>query len=250
MQDNQIQVISLNDLNASKVKQIIERSFDGELKLMDDETVCLFDISAYQVDRWRSLIIQSNGKIYYSLKTTKEILHTFSTFLNSFHEVTCKIAELLDYTQKIPYVVGERCIIPLDGYSKKPVTWVVSTKFRAESYNSSTKVLSLYTSEQHVLNLSIKNKRSFDEQNHRAYTIHQHKMAVIVDMLKPYANTYRKRHVVQSNIVAERANAVPYLYQKLNYYDIVLGIIHDSITRYRKKLINEGYLLDDDDFEY
>ena len=74
MQDIEIQVLPLNDLTHSEVECLLDRSLDGEHKFMDDYTFCLFDISEYEIEDFRSILIQKNGVMYYSQRTTNQLL--------------------------------------------------------------------------------------------------------------------------------------------------------------------------------
>lgn len=249
MHDGQIQVIALNDLNRSKVKEIVERSFDGEFKAMDDDTVCLFDISAYAVDGLSSLIIQNNGKIYYSKLTTQRILDDFGNSLYYIHSYTCTVAGSLGFYQKIPYIIGERCIIPLDGYSKRPATWIVATNIVRQVYDSRHKVLNLVSMENCVLKIAV-SETVFNGQNDRAIEILTYQLTLHQGSIKPYKYTYRKNHMDDMNIVAEKMKETPYGPPKKNFYEVGYNILESRKRKFVQDMINEGFLLDDEGIDY
>lgn len=239
MRDVGVQVLSLNDLTRSKVEVLLEESFDGEHKFMDDYTFCLFDISDYRVADLRSIVIQKNGVMYFSKRTTKHLLDEYSLSFNHLHERTCLAASVLGFHQKIPYVIGERCVIPLDGYTKKPTTWVVANHAVRKSYDRLDNILHLTSRRNVVLSLST-TKNVFDDQILRAVQILKFKLALHHGQMKEYQYTYRNPHYRPMSILSMPFEQISFETPDLTYFEAEMKV-REYLERKRvKKALGEG----------
>lgn len=249
MYGHHIQVLSLNDLNRSKVIKIIERSFDGEFKVMDDDTMCLFDISRYLIDDLCSLIIQDNGLIYYSKLTTKVILEEFSKSFQHFHYHTYMLASKHEYHQKIPYIIGDRCIIPLDGYTKKTVTWIVASKIAWKKDRIETNSVELVSQKNVVLKIGV-HPSVFEKQLNRT----THLLKEILQLFNIYMMAFRhKFREIESNkttIISEKLKENSYQNSTTTMPVFMKDIDDYKTNQIIQRLKNDGYILEDEDIDY
>lgn len=238
MQDIEIQVLPLNDLSHSEVERLLDRSLDGEHKFMDDYTFCLFDISEYEFGDLRSILIQKNGVMYYSHRTTNQLLEDYAYSLNYIHERTCLIAAVLGFHQKIPYVIGERCIIPLDGYTKKPTTWIVANHAVRMSYDRIENVLHLTSRRNVVLAFSIA-KTVFEDQLLRAVQILKHKLALHHGQMKEYQYAYRSPHFRLHSILSAPFEQTSFETLELTYFEVEMQVREHLEKKRVKRALGE-----------
>lgn len=238
MQDIEIQMLSLDDLSRSKVEILLGESLDGEHKFMDDYTFCLFDISEYGIEDLRSILIQRNGVLYHSQRTTNQLLEDYSNSLNHVHEQTCLAATVLGYHQKIPYVIGERCIIPLDGYTKKPTTWIAANHVVRTSHNRLENVLHLTSRMNVVLSITM-TKTVFDDQILRAVHILKFKLALHRGQMKEYQYAYRSPHFRPMSILSDPFDQVSFESPKLTYYEAEMKVREHLEKKRVKKALGE-----------
>lgn len=234
MRGIEIQVLPLNDLSRSKVECLLERSLNGEHKVMDDFTFCLFDISEYEIEEWRSILIQKNGDMYRSFRTTNQLLEDYADEFYHIHERTCLVASVLGYHQKVPYVIGERCIIPLDGYSKKPVTWIVANHAVRVTYNRLNNVLHLTSRRNMVLEFSIA-RTVFEEQISRSVDIMKYKLALHKGQVKEYQCFYREPRIRVHSILSVPFEQSSFKTPDLTYFDVEMKV-RDYLEKKRVKL--------------
>lgn len=248
MQDIEIQMLSLNDLSRSKVEILLDRSLDGEHKFMDDYTLCLFDISEYEIDNLRTILIQENGMQYYSHRTTNQLLEDYSNSWNHVHERTRLAAEVLGYHQKIPYVIGERCIIPLEGYTKKPTTWIVANHVVRMTHDGLENILHLTSRKSVVLSISMA-KTIFDVQISRAVHILKFKLALHHGQMKEYQYAYRSPHFRPMSILSVPFEQSSYAFPQLTYYEAEMKIREHLEKKRVKKALGEDSPYYDDYLE-
>ena len=248
MQDIEIQMLSLNDLSRLKVEILLDESLDGAHKFMDDYTLCLFDISEYKIDDLRTILIQENGVMYYSHRTTNLLLEDYSDSWNHVHERTRLAAAVLGYHQKIPYVIGERCIIPLDGYTKKPTTWIVANHVVRMSHCGLDNILHLTSRKSIVLSISMA-RTGFEDQILRAVHILKFKLALHYGQMKEYKYAYRSPHFRPMSILTAPFEQSSYESPQMTYHEAEMKV-RDYLEKKRvKKALGEDNPYYDDYLE-
>jgi hypothetical protein len=209
MTGNESRVINLFNLGPEEVKELLKNSMDGKHKGMDDETLCLFDLSQYRLLPYQALIIQKDGQMYKSESPTNQLLEEFSLVFNNFHESTRLAAAILKYKKKIPYVIGERAIMPLGGYTKNPTTWIVLNHIRRVDYDTTLGTAHLVNHHNLVLSIAM-TRDMFENQLLRTASIFQCKLTLHIGRMKEYRHGYQTSTFSSPNILSER-------FERLNY---------------------------------
>lgn len=244
-QGPQSHVTDLSSLNLSAVQKLLEKSLDGNYVEVTDDTFYLLDVSTFQGVGYQSILIQRCGMMYKSLETTNKLLENFSKKQFSAHEVTNFVAETLNYKQKIPYLIGDRAVIPDIGYTKKPASWLVLNQVQHSSFNFEKKLV--YLSSQTGFNLVIyMSKDQFEKQVERAAHIYKIKLILHKQMIKSYRYCYQMPLLKGANIFDEAVERVSYAYPCYTHNEIIQDMKERVVTKKLKEVLGEGNPFYDD----
>lgn len=239
MMFKEIQELDLCALNKAKVEELLEQVPSGDYKVMDELTFCLFDLTPYEIPKFRTLLIQRNGMVYKSRTPTNQLLEKFALSFNHEHQQTCLVAETLGFHKKVPYVIGERGIIPLDGYSKQPVTWVVANNAAHVSYDTKQNTVSLITGDRFALTLEV-SKAIFDEQLKRTAQILRVKCKMHEARMKEYNYCFQIPIINPRNILFAQCEKLRYEEPDYTYFEVDQKVRQHMLTKDLKKVLGEG----------
>lgn len=239
MSERNAQTINLHNLSSLAVEHLLAESLDGTHKVMDEDTLCLYDISQFEMAEYQSLIIQKTGQMYKSGVTTNGLLEDYAATLNSYHASTRLVADVLQYKHKIPYVIGERGVVPLDGYSKRPTTWIVLNHVLRVAYDNQLSLVHLVNHNDLVLSVSM-TRGIFEKQLLRAASIFQFKLTLHIGRMKEYRNCYRMPSFSPPNIFMERFERLNYEEPPCTYFEAeqMVRLYHEK--KRVKEILGEG----------
>lgn len=239
MQSKEIHVLDLCNLNKSKVLNLLERSLDGTHKLMDSFTFCILDIREYDFESLNAIIIQWDGVMYKSPHTSTQLIEIFSESLNNSHEATCLAVSVLGYKQKIPYVLGERGIMPLEGYTKKTTTWITLNLASRSSFDCENDRVHLKSIKGIVLTIAM-SKAMFEKQLVRTAEILQFKLVLHLGSMKEYMYCYRMPDFMPANILSHEVEKLDFTQPTYTYFEVEQKVrLHNEKKRV-KKALGEG----------
>lgn len=232
-------VIDLSNINLQVVQNLIERSLEGKYMSMDENTLYLLDVSDFYEVEYRSIIIQCCGTMYASFQTTNQLVKKFSNDLFSAHEATSLVAESLGYKQKVPYVIGDRAIVPETGYTKKPASWLVLNHVQRASFNVEEKLVHLRSHKGLGLDIYM-SKKQFDDAVCRAAHIYKIKSILHKQAMLSYDHYYQKPTFKPRSIFNDELMRLSYEYPDYTYNEALQQILQTVITKHLKDVLGEG----------
>lgn len=235
----QSHVIDLSNLNLPVVLNLIERSLEGRYMSMDENTLYLLDVSEFSKAEYRSILIQRCGMMYKSLATTNKLLNDFSEELYSAHDVTNLVAESLGYKQKVPYVVGDRAIVPETGYTKKPASWLVLNHVQRASFNVEEKLVHLTCHTGFSLDIYM-SKKQFEDAVCRAAHIYKIKSVLHNQIMLSYNYYYQRPSFKPKNIFDDKLMRLSYEYPDYTYNEVLQQILQTVVTKHLKEILGDG----------
>lgn len=105
------------------ITDLINLAIEQEVLYVNELTSYVADISDKH-HRYNSLLFQSDGIIFKSAETTKEIMNRFFEFCNTDYKILQKMGKTIGITRKCPYVKGVISFAPDRGVSKRNANWI------------------------------------------------------------------------------------------------------------------------------
>lgn len=231
--------IDLSNLNLEIVDKLLAESLDGKYQEMNDQTLYLLDITPFKVSPYKTIIIQNCGRLFKSAISSKTLLKDYANYFEANHQETIKVANHLGFYQKIPVIIGNKAIMPSDGYSKKNVSWLVLNQVRHTKYCSSENTIHFYG--HHSVGLAISMaKNAFEEQLSRAAQLVQTKITLHSSVMRQYNLVVHRVSLFQRNILADRIDKQSFTQPTFTAEEINSEVLKDNMLDIARDCFEEG----------
>lgn len=92
--------------------------------LLDDDSFYVCDLSKFTSTAYNTLVFQINGTILKSEETTTQIITRYMKYIGIDYKATMQLGKSVGIFSQCPFVYGTLCFTPLNGASKKSVSWI------------------------------------------------------------------------------------------------------------------------------
>ena len=92
--------------------------------LLDDDSFYVCDLSKDTRTSYNTLVFQINGTVLKSKENTNHIITRYMKYIGVNYKATKQLGKSVGIFSQCPFVCGTLCFTPLNGASKKAVSWI------------------------------------------------------------------------------------------------------------------------------
>lgn len=116
-----LRVLSINE---DSVLDFLDVALEQTYLLLDDDSFYVCDLSKDASTPYNTLVFQINGSVLKSKETTTHIITRYMNYIGVDYKATMQMGKSLGIFSQCPFVCGTLCFTPLNGASRKPVSWL------------------------------------------------------------------------------------------------------------------------------
>ncbi|SFC10491.1 ComK protein [Alkalibacterium subtropicum] len=111
-------------ITEDSVLDFLDVALEQTYLLLDDDSFYICDLSKETSRHYNTLVFQINGSVLKSKETTTHVITRYMKYIGVDYQATMQLGKSLGILSQCPFVCCSLCFTPLNGASRKPVSWI------------------------------------------------------------------------------------------------------------------------------